>query len=121
MLDMTTVTFVPQPYALFGVLVERADEPARFEPALDPIRLVLGWSRDENGGLWPVLSGGPLEPFTDPVLNETERAAAANLVREFEKAARGSVRTNEITQVLDRVERWFGRVDARLGGWAADR
>jgi hypothetical protein len=49
MLDMTTATFVPQPYALFGVLVERADEPARFEPALDPIRLVLGWSR-KNGG-----------------------------------------------------------------------
>jgi len=41
---------------LFAAVFERADDPIRLEPALVPIRLVVGWFMRDDG-LVPVLTG----------------------------------------------------------------
>jgi len=40
------------------VTIEKVDNPARFQLTDEPVRLVIGWRADEQGGVTPLLAGG---------------------------------------------------------------
>jgi hypothetical protein len=106
---MTIQNFIPQPYPLFAVIVERAENPLRFEPAFDPIRLVLGWSLGDLGRPLPVLAGTPQpQVWIELVIYQETRERAEATVNEFAKAARSETRNHDLAAARTAVRRQAG-------------
>lgn len=103
--------FVPQPYPLYAVTLQKADEPARFEPADDEPRLVLGWVTDDEGTTLPALVGGsPAGTVWDgPVFYEADLNRAEKLIAQVGKAGRAAVRDEKIQTLLALVEKTVQR------------
>jgi hypothetical protein len=92
---MTDPAFIPQPYPLFAATFETANDPARFEPTLTPVRIVLGWTV-QDGKPRPVLDDSPeLRVWTGAISYHETRALAEAAVKEMQKAARGEVRRHD--------------------------
>lgn len=107
-------SFIPQPYPLFAVTLNRVAEPLRFELADAEPRLVLGWLTgavvDDPRGLndpavLPMLAGGgPVGTAWDgPVLFEETRERAEQTAKEVAKADRSTVREARLRALFDRV------------------
>lgn len=111
-----TARFNPQPYPLYAIPLNKADDPARFELTLDPIRLVLGWVTDDDGEVLPVLAGGAPAgtPWNGPVFYEETRERAEQTAKNIDKADRSSIRDARMVALFDRWESWGARVEKRL-------
>ena len=111
-----TASFIPQPYPLFAIPLDVAQDPARFEVTGDPIRLVLGWTTGEDGERLPVLDGGGPAgtPWAGPVLYEETRERAAAAVGEVKRATRASVRDGRMLALFARWEAWSNKLNERV-------
>jgi hypothetical protein len=103
-----TASFHPQPYPLYAVTIEKANEPSRFQltDAYDPVRLVIGWRSDEHGDVTPLLAGGHPggTPWTGPVFYEETRDRAVQTAKEIAKADRSTVRDARVMEALALLE-----------------
>ena len=106
-----TVSFQPQPYPLYAVTIERAEEPLRFRPTEDPVRLVIGWRVDEQGEPTPVLGGGGPSgvTWTGPVFYEETRDRAERLVKEVAKGDRAAIREARWKEAIAWMDRKLGQ------------
>jgi hypothetical protein len=107
--------FAPQPYPLYAIPLNTAEDPARFELTLDPVRLVLGWVTGEDGAVLPALAGGaPAGTVWDgPVFYEETRERAEQAAKSIDKADRASTRDARMIALFDRWDAWTDRVSRR--------
>jgi hypothetical protein len=110
-----TASFTPQQYPLYAVPLNKVADPARFELTIEPVRLVIGWTTDDDGTVLPLLSSGAPAgtAWTGPVFYEETRERAEQTAKRVEKADRASVREARMTEVFDRWDSWTDRVSQR--------
>ncbi|WP_405098338.1 hypothetical protein [Micromonospora sp. NBC_01412] len=111
-----TASFAPQPYPLYAVPLNRADDPARFELTTDPVRLVLGWIADDDGIVLLTLAGGAPggTPWDGPIFYEETRDRAEQTAKSIDKADQASIRDARLLAALDRWENWSDRVSQHV-------
>ena len=107
--------FAPQPYPLFAIPLNPADDPPRFELTFTPVRLVVGWVTTDDKVL-PAFGSGDLGEMVwdGPVLYEETRERAEQTAKNVDRAERVSVRDARMIALFERWDAWAGRLGQRV-------